>query len=109
MKQYFYFFLFRLLTADDATDDEIDVYESNCNLFGSLWVKHISTQITPKLDTLLIVTPQSLRIFRNLGALSEQATESIHNVTNQVARASSNIPNEAKRMEYITKVIKVHI
>ena len=73
--------------------------------FKILSSQHISTQITPKLDTLLIVTPQSLRMFGNLGALSEQATESIHNVTNQVARAASNIPNEAKRMEYITKVM----
>ena len=65
---------------------------------------HITHVISPKMDTLVIVTPESLRKWKTLGALSEQITESIHNVTNQVARATNNIPDAAKRLEYISKV-----
>ena len=101
--------LLRLLVASIADESQINEYEANCNKFGALWVKHITHVITVKLDTLVIVTPESLRMFGTLGALSEQITESIHNVTNLVARATNNIPDEAKRMEYISKVCMINI
>ena len=83
----------------------MDEYDTHLINFSELWLDNIQETIPPKIDTLLMNSGANMRALDGwTGALSEQAIERIHNVTNIEARAAFNIANAADRTNYIHQV-----
>ncbi len=94
----------RLLSARRLDKDEIDLVNNEIKVFSKLWV-NVSSRVCPKLDTLTMVVPRSLRALDGLaGAISEQSIERLHSLVNQEAQCSRGIINSADRTKYLLEV-----
>ena len=94
----------RLLSTRRLDKDEIDLVNTEIKEFSKLWV-NVSSRVCPKLDTLTMVVPRSLRVLDGLaGAISEQSIERLHSLVNQKAQCSRGIINSADRTKYLLEV-----
>ena len=95
---------------EEEKEEIFDQYESDCALFGKLYIEHISKHVPVKVDTLTNVSPTAFRLLDGLlGHLNEQAAERIHNVVNQQAKAAMHISSDERKLEVTVKVPIIYL
>ena len=100
--------MFRLYSTDQAQEEEKKSFNEAILRFSTLYSSNFKCSLSNKYDTMVMVTPKTLDSFDGyMGALGEQATESIHNIMNREGTRIKNIVDSNKKMRHLLGTLNV--